>query len=341
MKRCLLPILIVLALAAPATAAATTFGASVGSEFILQSRSQWTAGQVVNSLKKLYKAGGRVGTADSNWAGAEPKAPVHGHHTYNWAYDDVMVTEMAQAHLRLEPNLELAPKWAEAHRPNVLHLQTGRFVVPLPPAKNSNYAAYAKAFMKRYGVHGSFWAANRRLHYVPITTVEVWNEPDNTHNWGPQINLHDYMRMYEAVRTAVHRVNRHARVSTGGLAWTPSSLPRFLKAFRGRAIDALAVHPYGPNPRRTISVAKFARSEMRRARRGRTPVIVNEYGWTSTRDTWGTTRARNVKPYAYQALIGLAKLGLSEIIPYQWASPTWGLSNGSLARAVAKVNHHR
>ena len=253
----------------------------------------------------------------------------------------MIATDMATAHLRWEPTLAFAPQWAEVHRSRVLHLKSGKAIAYLPPASNATFAAYATAFMKRYGPHGAFWKANPKLHYTPVTSVEVWNEPDNIHDWGTDINLSDYARMYEAVRTAVHRVDRSARVLTGGLAWTESSLPRMLKAFRGQPIDALAIHPYGANPSQSITVAKDALADMSAAGRGRTPVIANEYGWTSTRDTWGTTNPKNVKSYAYNALVGLSKLRLSEIEPFSWADPSWGLSTGSFAKAVAKIQHHR
>ena len=68
---------------------------------------------------------------------------------------------------------------------------------------------------------------------------------------------------------------------------------------------------------------------------------VFEYGWTSIRNTWGSTNPKNVKGYAYNALIGLAKLRLAEIAPFSWADPSWGLSTGSFAHAVAKITHHR
>src|SRR5262249_28209763 len=160
---------------APATATATTFGAQVGGGFIYQAHGWWSATKVVNSLKALYEAGGRVGRGDSNWAGAEPHAPVHGRHIYHWGYNDLIVGEMAQARLRWEPTLEFTPKWAQEHAPHVLHLKSGRFVTPLPPAKNSNFAAYATAFMQRYGTHGSFWRSHRSLPYLPVNTLEVWN----------------------------------------------------------------------------------------------------------------------------------------------------------------------
>jgi hypothetical protein len=194
--------------------------------------------------------------------------------------------------------------------------------------------------MKRYGPHGAFWKANPKLHQVPVTNVEVWNEPDNVNDWGNDINLSAYAGMYEAVRTAVRRVDHSARVTTGGLAWTESSLPRFLKAFRGKPVDAVAIHPYGATPAASIKIAKDALADMSNAGRGRTPVVANEYGWTSIQHTWGSTKAKNVKTYAYNALVGLSKLRLSEITPFSWGDPSWGLSTGSFAKAVAKIQHH-
>ena len=126
---------------------------------------------------------------------------------------------------------------------------------------------------------------------------------------------------------------------TGGLAWTESSLPRLLKAFRGKPIDIVAIHPYGANPNASIKVAKDALADMRKAGRGKTPVSANEYGWTSTKDTWGSTNPKNVNSYAYNTMVGLAKLHLAEIAPFLWTNPTWGLSNGSYAKAVKKIQH--
>lgn len=335
MKRCLLLLLSLFALAIPATAGATTFGAQVSSDFS-------NPAQAISDLSALYRAGGRLGRADSDWAATEPKAPVHGRHRYDWRHDDMIAAEMAAARVRWEPTLAFAPRWAEPHTSNVLHLKgRGRVIAFLPPARTATFTAYARAFMQRYGPHGAFWRANRTLPYVPVTTVEVWNEPDNLYDWGPHINLSNYAGMYEAVRTAVHRVDRSARVMTGGLAWTESSLPRMLKAFRGRPIDALAIHPYGASPSQTIATARDALAMMRRFGRGRTPVSANEYGWTSIQHTWGSTNPRQVKSYVYSALVGLAKLRLSEIEPFLWGDPSWGLSTGSFAAAVTKITHHR
>ena len=132
-----------MSLAIPASAsAATTFGAEVGSIFTGQQRGQIAPTAAINSLSGLYKAGGRVGRGDSNWAITELKAPVHGRHSYNWTYDDMIVTDMASARLRWSrrpfaptlgggPPLQRAPQAVrQGHR--------------LPAAaSNATFAAYA------------------------------------------------------------------------------------------------------------------------------------------------------------------------------------------------------
>jgi hypothetical protein len=338
MKRSLPVVLFLLLLSFPASAGAITFGAQVGSDFVGQVRGEVSPSKVATDLAALYRAGGRVGRGDSDWAMSEPSAPVHGRHHYDWRYDDMVASEMAGARLRWEPTLAFAPLWAEGSRSAAVHRKAGSELVHLPPARDSALVAYATAFMRRYGPNGAFWNANPSLPYVPVTTVEVWNEPDNTHDWATGVNLSDYARLYEAVRTAVHRVYPRARVMTGGLAWTESSLPRLLKALRGKPIDMLAIHPYGATPSRSVKVARDALAEMRRYGRGRTPVSANEYGWTAVQGRWGSTNPRNVKRYAYEALIGLAKLRLSQIVPFMWGDPSWGLTTGSFAKALAKIH---
>ena len=127
--------------------------------------------------------------------------------------------------------------------------------------------------------------------------------------------------MYEVVRSAVRRVNRGTRVVSGGLAWTRSSLPRLLKAFKGKRLDAVAVHPYAATPRQTVSLVRYALAQLRKYKRRSTPLLVNEYGWTSTAGTWGSTNPRSVTRYVYEALVGLSKLRIAQILPFEWSTP--------------------
>ena len=343
-RRILPAVLLLTLLLAPAAARATTFGAEVDGAFFNQAHGYWTDQQAEASLQALSAAGGTVGRADSDWARTESSAPVHGRHRYDWAYDDTLVSEMAQAHLRWQPSLEYTPGWARPHTADRVRNSTGRMVTtPLPPADNRNFAAYATAFTRRYGAGGSFWRSNPTLpQLLPREhTFEVWNEPDEALSWGPDVNLQTYAAMYEVVRTAIHRVNPHAQVVTGGVAWTRSSLPRLLRAFERKPLDAVAFHPYSATPGGVLSQARFAIAQMNKYGRGRTPLLANEYGWTSRTHTWGSTIPSHVDSYSFQTLVGLSKLHLADVLPFLWTDPAWGLSDGTFGRALASIHSHR
>ena len=49
---------------------------------------------------------------DTFWATAEPNPPVNGVHTYDWTYDDKVVTALSQAGLRWQPIVDYATWWA-------------------------------------------------------------------------------------------------------------------------------------------------------------------------------------------------------------------------------------
>ena len=330
---------LVLALLSPSAGAGTpTFGAGVGGDFVNQARGQWSAAETEGNLQSLYDAGGRVGRSDSGWAATEPAAPVHGQAQYDWSYADTVVGELATARLRWQPILDGTPAWAQQHGSRLTRDIHHRLVpVTLPPASNATFATYAAAFARRYGTHGSFWAAHPTLPCEPVTTYEVWNEEDEAMSWGPHVDLQDYARMYESVRSAIHRVQTGAQVMTGGLAWTVSSLPRLLKAFERRPVDAVAIHPYAPTPAGTVALARFAIAQLARFGRAATPLAANEYGWTETQGTWGSTPPADVDQYSLQALVGLARLRLAYVLPFDWAEPTWGLSDGTFARALSAV----
>ncbi len=104
-------------------------------------------------------------------------------------------------------------------------------------------------------------------------------------------------------------------------------------------MDAVGVHPYGATPSQSIKVARDALADLARYGRGRTPVSANEYGWTSTPHTWGSTNPAHVNSYTYSALIGLAKLRLFEVETFGWGDPSWCLTTGSFAKALAKIQH--
>jgi hypothetical protein len=53
----------------------------------------------------------------------------------------------------------------------------------LAPGHFADYEAFAAAVAARYGVGGSFWAANPQLPYLPIEQFEIWDEANSDNFW--------------------------------------------------------------------------------------------------------------------------------------------------------------
>jgi hypothetical protein len=321
----------------PAAARATGFGASVDGDFNYYLLGSWSWSQLQQSLHNLRATGATLARTGSDWAGTQPRRPRRGRRRYDWKHDDVIVRGLAQAHLRWEPSLDYTPQWAQQH---IRPARSGSLSSPLPPARFSVYGAYVAAFAHRYGAVGTFWRQHPHLPRLPVTTFEIWNEPDCKWTWGPGVDLEEYARLYTVARQAIKRVDRHSVVLTGGLAFTRSSLPRLLHAFQGMPLDALAVHPYGVNARATVAVARWAEHEMIVYGRGRVPLVVNEYGWNSVPKSWQAIPERILASNIRQAIVGLSRVPrVQQIIPFEWSDATWGLSGGALAAGIARARH--
>jgi len=323
----------------PAAAHAIVYGAAVGSDFAYYTRGTWTSDQLHTSLQNLHNAGASVARADADWAQTEPKGPVGSHYRYDWRYDDMVVGALAAAHLHWDPTMEYTPKWAQQRIKPLVYHGKGRnsFVAPLPPANDVVYAAFVGVFARRYGVGGTFWRSHKGLPQEPVETFEIWNEPDDRWTWGPNVNLGDYARLYSSAYRAIKRADRHSMVITGGLAFTRTSLPRLLRAFQGVPIDGLGVHAYGSDAQATIALVRWTEAQMVASGRGRTPLVVNEYGWHSGTGTQSVPRralARDVQT----AIVGLSKIKhVSAVIPFEWADPIWGLTDGALASGIKQA----
>jgi len=120
--------------------------------------------------------GVRLARADALWAGAEPVSPaLHGRHEYDWKRNDRIAGLFARAGIRWWVILDYCPVWASVDN-RLMHS---------PPRSNAEFAAYAGAFVRRYGPGGRFWRLHPDLPSLPVTEYEVWNEPDSSAFWSP------------------------------------------------------------------------------------------------------------------------------------------------------------
>jgi hypothetical protein len=341
----LIRLVLVLALAGglcavPAAARATVYGAEVDGDFFQYRWGFWTTSQLQSSLTDLRATGATVGRSGADWAQTEPHAPVHGQHHYDWTYDDTVAGALATAHLRWQPMLDFTPRWARQHIKPIVS-KTG-VVSPIPPRNNQIYGAYVAAFARRYGPGGTFWSSHPALPKEPVTMFEIWNEPDDKWTWGPDVNLKDYSKMYAVARRAIKRADPRAIVMTGGLAFTPSSLPRLLRAVEGLKVDAFAIHPYARNAAGSIKQVRWAQAQLKAYGRGSTPIIINEYGWNRFPGSWQGVKARTLKSNVINAIRGLSQIPhVKAVIPFEWSNPNWGLHGGALATGISRARQAR
>jgi hypothetical protein len=215
-------------------------------------------------------------------------------------------------------------------------LGCGAFSPPNP----RDYAAMMGAVAGRYGRGGSFWAAHPELPRQPVTTYEIWNEPNLSSFWCPRPNPPAYARLYMAAREAIRRVDPRATIVLGGLAPfrinQPSRAPLKMsgKAFLAQlltaeprlrnSIDAVGIHPYGTNAGEVLSTAEWFRATLNSVGLGNVPMMANEYGWPThgISPQYPAVSEDQRASYLRAATADLSRsnCGLLGVAPHTWVS---------------------
>jgi hypothetical protein len=302
--------------AAPAPARAAPATQELGANVNLLFYTPHLAPGVINAqLRALRATGATVARADALWEASEPSAPVAGVHRYDWSYDDQIASLLAAAGLRWLPVLDYTVSWAQSI-PGQDHS---------PPRSDAGYAAYAGAFAARYGPGGAFWAAHPELTAEPVSTIEIWNEPDNGQFWTRTPDAAAYADLYAAARLAIDAADPAARVIVGGLTRPTAFLPAMLAARPGLAghIDGVAVHPYG-SPRVVAAKVAADRAMLTGAGLGAVPLYATEFGWTTSPPGALDYVVAATRPgYIRRALHQLRGrwCGVAAAVLYTWYSP--------------------
>jgi polysaccharide biosynthesis protein PslG len=301
--------LVGIAVAMPSTAGAVTFGANVSSLF--PPDSAWPK-DVSQALTALHNIGASVARTDSFWATAEPNPPVNGKHTYTFSYDNKVALALARAGLTWQPILDYATWWSADG--------TSTSGEPgLSPSYIGDYALYAQAFARRFGVGGTFWKNTPGVPQYPVKVFEIWNEPDIPLFWEPTPNLTEYAEMYLFTRAAIHAVDPTAKVIIGGLVYPSTSLPALYAAepsLRGNT-DGVAIHPYRDNAVDTETAVNYDINLD--ASTVDAPIYFNEYGWNGIPDTWqGVTEAER-ETYTEEVTQYMGALPqVADVEPFCW-----------------------
>ncbi|HWD75985.1 MAG TPA: hypothetical protein VG371_12660 [Solirubrobacteraceae bacterium] len=289
-----------------------SFGVNVN---LLFNDFSYPAAQINAQLAAVRSTGATVARSDALWEAAEPQAPAAGHHRYDWRFDDEIAGSLAANGLTWLPILDYSAPWAQSI-PGVDHS---------PPSSDVDYAAYAGAFASRYGPGGSFWRAHPQITPQPVTTIEIWNEPDQPEFWKPAPNPGAYAALYLAARAAIDAADPGIRVIVGGLTDPRAFLPELLQAaprLRAR-IDGVAIHPYG-RPATVLSKVVAARATLDSLGLDRVPLYVTEFGWTTSppgASDYVPAARRPADIESTLTALGRAGCGLAMVVLYTWVTP--------------------
>jgi hypothetical protein len=304
------------ALPAPA---AQVFGVSVNRLF---NDLTFTQAQIDAQLAAVRATGATVARSDALWEAAEPQAPVDGRHRYDWSFDDQIAGSLAAHGLAWLPIIDYSAPWAQS--------VAGQD--HSPPRSDADYAAYAGAFAARYGSGGTFWRAHPALTAVPVTAIEIWNEPDNAEFWVPSPDAAAYARLYLAARAAIDAANPSIRVLIGGLTNASVFLPAMARAvaqLRGH-VDGVALHPYGAPPV-VLNRVRGARAALASIAMGAVPLYVTEFGWTTQPAGAVGYAPASRRPADIQNVLqalGHLDCGLAATLLYTWVTPERDATDG-------------
>ena len=311
-RRGLLVALVASALAGAAPAHADEmFGVNVNRVF----NDDFTPAHWDAPLAAVRASGLRQARSDAFWMWAEPNAPDQGRHTYTWSWLDAEATALAKHDLRWQPILDYSAVWA-AGDPSDYHS---------PPTSNADYAAYARAFASRYGRGGTFWAAHPEIAPLPVTSYEIWNEPDVASFWRPAPDPAVYADMYLQARAAIHEVDPQATVVVGGLAGGVSYVQAMYSARPDLAgnVDAVGWHAYGSSVERMVRGVRALRLALDGLGASTVPIRVTELGWP-TSGASPITLAESGRAASLELVtdaLARSDCKIDAVVPYTWTTP--------------------
>ncbi|MEN0014303.1 MAG: hypothetical protein AAGC46_13120 [Solirubrobacteraceae bacterium] len=274
------------------------------------------------------------------WNEIEPHRDV-----FDYTATDRFVQAAALHGIRVLPVLFGEPDWATARPAGNTVRNT------YAPKSAGDFAAFAKAIVKRYGPGGTFWAQNAAIKPFPMLAYQLWTEPNLPIYWGGSVNAAAYANLVKATAPAIRSLQPSAVIISGGLpdsrlGQAPATfLKLFLRAGGGAAITAVGVHPYAGTNAQVYKLTLKMRTTLNRFTGGKKiGLYVTEIGWAvggpkAKNRTVSAKRQASLVPAMYKTLARhRAKLKLRGVVYFAWRSlqpypgrtDFWGLRTGLL-----------
>ena len=203
------------------------------------------------------------------------------HANFDFTEFDKLVGRTAAHDIQLLPLIFGTPKWISSN-------------AAAPPIyTDSARAAWTRLLtqlVKRYGPRGIYWRLHPLTPRRPITTWQIWNEPNSYSFWGSDPSPKGFAKLMALSAFAIRRIDPTATIVSGGITANPEGIggmpgATFLQRLAAlpaarAAIDKYGYHPYAEN-------AAAVRDELVAARRAiaandpGAPIWVTEVGWGS------------------------------------------------------------
>jgi hypothetical protein len=150
------------------------------------------------------------------------------------------------------------------------------------PKYASDYAAFMRQLVLRYGPRGSFWGENPKLPRRPIRDWQLWNEPHFDFYWHvPGADktqwASEYVELLRQARPAIKQADPGARIVLAGLADASWRIMAGLyRAGVQGNFDVATVHIFTGRPGYVMTAVELVGRELKRHGEGRKPIWVTE-----------------------------------------------------------------
>lgn len=208
-----------------------------------------------------------------------------------------------------------------------------------PPRKPSDFAAYLRALVGRYGPSGSLWTEHPEVPRHAVRAWEIWNEPNLKDYFTAQPFAKPYAALLRAAYPAVHGADPGATVLMASMAnYSWRDLAKLLSAGGPRLrFDAAGAHPFSGRPSNAVKIVRLNREVLDRRGYAKVPLWLTELTWSSAKgkkrpltQNWETTEAGQAQRLrdVYRLLLAQRKsLRLTRVFWYSWATVDSGSSN--------------
>jgi polysaccharide biosynthesis protein PslG len=243
--------------------------------------------------------------------------------TYSWTGTDAFMTNAARGGMEVLPVMVYSPTWAStcptASRPQLC-----------PPTNYTDLGDFIVAAIKRYGPAGSFWTSNPTVPKLPITSWQIWNEPNLGAWWGGAPNAAAYVQMLSTVTPMIRAADPQAEVVTAGMPDSLSSsavrLATYVTQLYANGVkgdfDTLGLHGYDETPDGSVGLVQQVRQIMA-ANGDSSPIWITEVGWASSGKPYRFTtdlagQAANFDSLLGQLVARHEELGVRGVVQYLW-----------------------